>query len=242
MDKEKELAQLVERLKQAAGANLMSVVLYGSAASAEFQPRHSDLNVLCVLERLDAAELDRLNPLATWWAHRGHPAPLLFTLEELRRSADIFAIELLDIKANRRLLSGQDVFLDLDIPLDLHRHQVERELRTNLLRLREGYLVAQRTRSALLRTMTASVSTFVTLFRHALIALGEQPAETKRQIVAQLADLLGFDASGFNTVLDVREGRRRESDVDAAALFTSYLEALTRVTEEIDRRMEAGVR
>jgi predicted nucleotidyltransferase len=237
---ERDLNELTEKLKQAAGANLKSVVLYGSAASGEFQPKHSDLNVLCVLERLDATELEKLNPAAAWWARKGHPAPLMFTLEELRGSADIFAIELLDIQASRRVLFGEDVFAELDVPTSLHRQQLERELRTNLIRLRQSYLAAPRNVKTLERLMSASVSTFTTLFRHALAVLGEQPPQPKRAVVDRLAALLGFDASGFHTVLDLREGRRTQSQADLLRAFGSYLAAVTRVAEEVDRRLAVG--
>ncbi len=233
---EKDLSELVEKLKQAAGANLRSVVLYGSAASGEFHPKHSDLNVLCVLERLDAAELAKLNSAAAWWERKGHPAPLVFTLEELRRSADVFAIELLDIQASRRVLFGEDVFTALDVPMSLHRQQVERELHTNLIRLRQSYLAAPRDTKTLERLMTASVSTFTALFRHALIALGERPPQSRRATVDALAALLDFDASGFHAVLDAREGKR-QGGADVAAAFASYLAAVARVAEEMDRRL-----
>src|SRR5690242_14097474 len=166
---EKNLNDLVAKLKAAAGENLKSVVLYGSAASGEFQPQHSDLNILCVVGRLNAPELAKLSPTAVWWARKGHPAPLVFTIETLLNSADVFAIELLDIKASRRVLFGEDLFDTLDVPMTLHRLQVERELRVNLIRLRQHYLTAQPHRKAVLRLMTESVSTFAALFRHALI-------------------------------------------------------------------------
>ena len=234
---EKELSELVEKLKQAAGANLRSVVLYGSAASGEFQPKHSDLNVLCVLGRLDAAELAKLNSATSWWARKGHPAPLVFTLEELRRSADVFAIELLDIKTSHRMLHGEDVFSGLEVPMNLHRHQVERELHTNLIRLRQAFLAAPGDTKALGRLMNESVSTFVALFRHALIVLGERPPQGKRAAVDALARLLGFEAGGFHAVLDTREGKRGSQDV--REVFASYLAAVTRVAEEVDRRLAA---
>lgn len=231
---EKELSELVERLKQAAGANLRSVVLYGSAASGEFQPKHSDLNVLCVLDRLDAAELAKLDATTAWWARTGHPAPLVFTLEELRRSADIFAIELLDIKASHRVLHGEDVFSGFDVPMDLHRHQVERELRTNLVRLRQAYLAARQDSKTLEGLMDASVSTFAALFRHALIVLGQPVPPSKRAAVDALANLLGFDARGFHAVLEAREGKQH---ANVPATFAAYLAAVTRVAEEVDRRL-----
>lgn len=234
---EKELSELVEKLKQAAGANLRSVVLYGSAASGEFQPQHSDLNVLCLLGRLDAAELAKLNSATSWWARKGHPAPLVFTLEELRRSADVFAIELLDIKTSHRMLHGEDVFSGLEVPMNLHTHQVERELHTNLIRLRQAFLAAPGDTKALGRLMNESVSTFVALFRHALIALGERPPQGKRAAVDALAMLLGFDAGGFHAVLDTREGKRGSQDV--REVFASYLAAVMRVAEEVDRRLAA---
>ena len=232
---EKDLNELVEKLKQAAGPSLKSVVLYGSAASGEFQAKHSDLNVLCVLGRIDAAELGKLNVAAAWWAHKGHPAPLVFTLEELRHSADIFSIELLDIKTSHRVLFGEDVFASLDVPMSLHRHQVERELRTNLIRLRQALLAGSWKEAGLERLMNASASTFITLFRHALIALGEQPPQSRRAVVDRLAAVLGFDASGFHAILDAREGKRRGGDV--LKVFDAYLAAITRVAEEMDQRL-----
>ena len=240
---QKELAELVNKLKEAAGNNLKCVVLYGSAVSGEFHPKHSDLNVLCVLERLDASDLEKLNPASAWWTRKGHPAPVVFSVEELRQSADVFAIELLDIKASHRVLFGEDVFAALDVPMSLHHLQVERELRTNLIRLRQRYLAAPRDGRSLLRLMTESISTFAALFRHVLIAFGEQThrkrdaPEPKREAIDRLAVLLAFDASAFHTVLDVREGKRREKELNIVATFRAYLDGITRVAREVDQRL-----
>jgi len=259
-----KLTELVARLTAAAGANLKSVVLYGSAVSGEFHPRHSDLNVLCVLNKLGAYELSQLNAPARWWANQGHPAPLVFTLEELQHSADVFAIELLDIKTSHRVLAGEDVLASLDVPMKFHHLQVERELRTNLVRLRQRYLAAAQDAKAVLRLMIDSVSSFVALFRHVLIVLGQpapEPApaatpdpkpagvsadeqksgarERNRDVVDRLAKLLGFNAIGFQIILDVRRGAKQERQVDVPTTFNMYLEAISRVTEEVDRRLDA---
>src|SRR3954462_12055829 len=142
---QKLLDDLLEKLKQANGDNLDSVVLYGSAAAGEdgFHPEFSDLNVLCLLQRLDSAALQKLSPAVAWWEKQQQPAPMLFTLEELRSSADVFAIELYDIKNTHRVLFGPDHFAQLNVPMNLHRVAVERELRTNLIRLRQRYMLAK---------------------------------------------------------------------------------------------------
>src|ERR1700722_16021355 len=170
---EAKLNGLVERLKAAAPGNLKAVMLYGSAVTGEFLAEHSDLNVLCLVERAGSAELGRLHAAAEWWIGEGNPAPLVFTLDELRQSADIFAIELLDMKQRHRLLLGSDFLENFEVPLRLHRLQVERELRTAWLRMRQAVLAAPRKKKILLSLMLSSSSTFCTLFRHALVAFGQ---------------------------------------------------------------------
>ena len=234
---EQNLTDLVTRLKNAAGSNLLSVILYGSAATGEFHPGHSDLNVLCIMQSLGGDDLSKLHAASAWWAKKGHPAPLFFTLSELQHSADIFAIELLDIKAAHRVLHGEDVIASLHVPMDLHRLHVERELRNNTLRLRQRYVMYPADSRKTLELMTSSISTFAALFRHALIALGEDPPPTKRTTMDRMGSVLGFDPSPFHTIFEIREGRKRERDVDVQATFDAYLDRVAKVTEEIDRRL-----
>ena len=64
------------------------------------------------------------------------------TRDELERSADVFTIELLDMQQHHRVLFGEDVLKGLQIPMDLHRVQVEYELREKLILLRQHILLA----------------------------------------------------------------------------------------------------
>ncbi len=232
---EKELNQLVERLKKAAGPNLNSVVLFGSAASGHYQPGHSDLNVLCAFERLDGPVLEALHPALTWWTAKGNPHVLMFPLEELRCSADVFAIELLDIKARHKVLYGEDFLATLEVPMDLHRIEVEHELRTKLIRLRQAYMEVFGDRKRLLRLLTDSITSFLTLFRHTLIALGEEPPAHRHDVLDRLAARFRVDVAPFHAVLDVREGKRRPQDLDVVAVARAYLESVRRITDEVDR-------
>jgi hypothetical protein len=236
---EAKLKELIERLNAEAADNLKSVVLYGSAVTPEFVARHSDLNVLCLVERAGAPELEALHGVAEWWTRAGNPAPLVFTLEELHRSADVFAIELLDMKIRHRILWGEDFLTNFEVPLVFHRLQVERELRTDWLRLRQAILAAPQRRKDHLGIMLASVSTFGALFRHALFALGQPMPESKRQAVDALASLTGADPSAFHAILELREGKRKEGKMDVEETLHTYLEFVEVVTNEVDRRLEA---
>jgi predicted nucleotidyltransferase len=235
---DKILEGLVTRLKASAGPNLRSVVLYGSAASGEFHAKHSDLNILCLLHRLDPTELGKLHKSAAWFVRKGHPMPLVFSLEELRNAADLYAIELLEIKMHRRVLFGDDVFGSIEVPMTLHRAQVERDLRHQLTRLRQGYIAVAGRKKAVLALMMQSVSSFALLFRHTLMVLGESPTGSKRDAVHRLAALLGFDPSGFRLVFELRDNSRKHREFDYAQVFEKYLAAATEAVNEIDRKFE----
>ena len=51
---EGKLQDLVSRLQEACGENLVSVVLYGSAAREDFHEQYSDVNLLAVFKDLGA--------------------------------------------------------------------------------------------------------------------------------------------------------------------------------------------
>jgi predicted nucleotidyltransferase len=236
---EDKLKEIVERLRAAALDNLKAVVLYGSAVTGEFSAKHSDLNILCLVERAGAPELEALHAAAQWWVRAENPPPLVFTLDELHRSADVFSIELLDMKLRHRILYGEDFLAGFEVPLDFHRLQVERELRTDWLRLRQAILAAQQNKKARLGIMLASVSAFCALFRHALFALGQPMPGTKREAVDGVATLTGADPSAFHTILDLREEKRKQSGMDIEGTLQTYLEFVEIVTNEVDRRLDA---
>lgn len=231
---ETQISEFVERLKGAAGTNLESVILYGSAASEEFHAEYSDVNVLCIVRELSALALRTLAPAVNWWTQNKHPAPLIFTLEELTRSADVFTIELLDMQRRHRVLYGTDVLKSVKVPLDLHRVQLEHDLRTKLLLLRQHYLSAASDHKKILHLMLGSVSSFITLFRHAQIAMGEQPPEPRRKVVELLAEKLRFDPGPFFDLLDIREHHLKPEAGDTQGAFSRYLQAIEAVIRAVD--------
>ncbi|HEV3315425.1 MAG TPA: hypothetical protein VG488_00600 [Candidatus Angelobacter sp.] len=231
---ETQINEFVDRLKSAAGTNLESILLYGSAASEDFHAEYSDVNVLCIVRELSAPALQALAPAVNWWTKSKHPAPLIFTWEELNHSADVFPIEMLDMQRRHRLLHGADVLKSVRVPLDLHRVQLEHDLRTKLLLLRQHYLSAAGDNKKIMHLMLGSVSSFITLFRHAQIAMGEQPPEPKRKVVELLAEKLRFDPGPFFDLLDIREHHLKPETSDAQDAFSRYLRAIEAVIRAVD--------
>jgi hypothetical protein len=153
---------------------------------------------------------------------------------ELERSTDVFTIELLDMKQHHRVLYGSDVLSGLEIPMDLHRVQVEYELREKLMLLRQHMLMADGNDSRLWDLLLHSVPSFSTLFRHALIALGDTSASGRRDALEKLSKRLGFDTSALALVLDAREKKLDRRKLEARELAARYLNAVEQITAAVD--------
>lgn len=236
---EKQIDEFVGRMRQAAGENLQSVILFGSAVSGEFHPEFSNVNLLCVVREASYATLSALAPVVEWWTRQKRHVPLLLTGEELQCSADVFSIELLDMQQRHRVLFGADVLAGLTIPMRFHRVQLEYELREKTILLRERLLVAGRDKKLLWELMLSSQATFATLFRHSLIALGETPPGSKRETIQILAKRIQFDPSAFAQLLDIREGKAEQRRFDPADVFARYLAAIQQVTAAVDRMLDS---
>lgn len=230
---EQKLQDLVDRLRQAHQERLISVILYGSAASGDHHGEFSDLNVLCVLTRITPAELAASEPIFKWWQD-GNPSPLLLSEEEVRTSTDCFPIEFHDMQERRRVLFGADVIEKLEIDKTFYRAQVEHELRAKLLRLRQKAAGVLGDKPALLRLMMDSASNFLVLSRHALLLSGIATGWQKREIARNLA-ALQVDASPFDTLLDLRERKKKPGDINVESLFANYLKQIETVVAHVDR-------
>ena len=239
-EKEKTINDFVSRLRSAAGANLESVILFGSAIAGDFHPEHSNVNLFCVIRDSSFGALQALAPAVKWWDAQKQPPPLFMTRSEIERSTDVFTIELIDMKQHHRVLFGADVVQDLAIPSNLHRIQVEYELREKLSLLRQHLLLASGNDSRLWELLLRSVSSFATLFRHALIVLGHDAPVGKREAVQALSKQIGFDASGILNVLDVRERKSERKQFSVTDVFSRYLSALEPVTDAVDKMLDSG--
>jgi hypothetical protein len=235
----KSIDEFVKRARDAAGSNLESIILFGSAVSGDFHTGLSNLNMFCVLHDCSFAALQALAPMAKWWEKQKQPPPLCMTRKELERSTDVFSIELLDMQQHHRILFGEDVVQGLRISLHVHRVQVEYELREKLILLRQQVLLATGNSARLWDLLLRSVPSFGTLFRHALIALGESSPPGRRGAIEVLSKRVGFDSSAVNQVLDIREKKADPKKIDINELVARYLAAVEKVAAAVDEALDS---
>ena len=175
---ESKLQELVTRLQQACGDNLVSIVLYGSAAREDFHEavlRRERAGRSC--STCNRLRLRRSRQVLRWWSREEKlRPPMIMTLEELRESADVFAIELLDIQRSHKTLFGQDVAAAIDVPMNLHRVEVEHELRTTLLRLRHHLLLSPDNEDELRAVLAKSITSVLDAVPACLDRIGGESA------------------------------------------------------------------
>jgi predicted nucleotidyltransferase len=228
-----EIGRIVGELSRALGEGLRSVVLYGSAARGDFHRETSDYNLIVVTRDLEPGTLEAMSPALRGWLKRGHPAPRLFTPALILESADVFPIEMLDLQRSRVVLHGEDPFAGVEVSRDNLRLQCERELKTKMMRLREGYVECHDRPKELRRLLTDSYSTFTALFRGCLQLVASEVPQRNSEVISAFCARAGLDAEAFTAVHRLKHGA--EADGELKAVFARYYQELTRAVDKVDR-------
>jgi hypothetical protein len=226
---------LVDDLRATHGANLASVVLYGSAAAGDHIELRSDYNLLIALHRITPEDLRQAQAPMREWQRLGHPLPVYFTVEELSDAADVFPIEFYQMANARIVLFGHDPFEFVKLSDANLRHQTEYELRSKLIQLRRLYIPASISIEKLCDLMSDSLSSFAALFRAVLLLHGQEPPVTKPDCVRATAKLLHLDPTPFERIFEFRTSDKLpSSDKEANELFGAYLLQVEQVVEAVD--------
>ena len=225
---------LTDQLAATCGDNLRTVMLYGSAAAGDHAGKHSDYNVLVVLDRLGVDELNALAPIVRPWIKAGNPPPLLLMASTLAKFAEVFPLEFADIKEHHQVLSGDDVVASLAISSAKFQVELEYELREKLILLRQQYLLTQGHPKRVTELMTRSLSSMLVLCRGALRLFQSTVPAKKMDALAALTKHVPIDTHVFETIAQFKR-RERVTGVAIDTLFADYLRAMEAVTDAVDR-------
>ncbi len=229
-----QLEDLAGALERTLGGQLVSLVLYGSAARGDFSPGRSDVNLLLILADASPVTLRSIGPAVHAWVKAGHPPPLIFSQHGWRASTDVFPIELEDMRQAHRVLRGGDPFLGLETaPADL-RQELEREVLGKLLQLRAEYVASGPHPKALGALLVNSAATFFVLFRAVLRLRGTAPPTAPADLVKAAAQVVGFDSAAFEWVLERLAGRKVRDLEQFDLIAEQYLAAIERLTQFVD--------
>jgi predicted nucleotidyltransferase len=229
----KTVDRFVDRLKELYGEGLVSVMVYGSAASGEYIERHSDINLLVVLRDASLRNLSKLSPVINSFRFR-NLVPIYMTEGYIKGSCDIFPIEYLDMKENSEVLYGKDVLKDITIDLKHLRFQCEQELKSKIVNIKRAYLGRLKSRELeklLFRSLTSSLH----ILRNLIRLKGRVPPYAKDKILKVLAAELGLDVTAPQMILNAKNDGRRLTPKEAEDLLFDLVSFLERATEIVDK-------
>jgi hypothetical protein len=228
------LSDFVESLEGICADNLISVILYGSAASGEFIDKHSNLNLLVVLKN---AGLENLKPLSGLINKRCFRIinPLIFSEEYIQSSTDVFPIEFLDMKENYTVLVGQDILKDISIDTKNLTYQCEHELKSKLIALRLFFLRNNKDRLALLNFLLQTFTSTLHVLRN-IIRLRQKTAHyLKMDILEDIIAEFQTDKDTWETILAVKNKQIKLRAKQIDTVFTNFVRDLEKIVGIIDK-------
>jgi len=209
--------------KEVFGEDLVSMVLYGSAAGGDYRPGRSDVNFLIVLTEAGIESLDRAFKTVERWRKRYVAVPLFVTETYVQSSLDVFPIEYLDMQRRHVTVYGPDVLEGLSFDSEHVRLQCEREIKGKLLLLREGYLETGGKARGLKELIAQSLPAFAAIFKALLYLQGKEIPARKPDVFKRGAKGLGLDAGVFEALASVREERSKPNEERLNRLVKDYL-------------------
>jgi predicted nucleotidyltransferase len=226
------LSEFLDATRLAFGDELISAVLFGSAAEGRLR-RASDVNLLLILKRFDRSRTDLVKePLRT--AHATMRLDVMFLLEaEIEPVMDAFAVKFFDILLRRRLLFGPDPFADLVIPLEAVRRRTVQVLLNLMLRMRERYALVSLREEQLVHVVADVMGPLRACARSVLALEGKFVSSPREALVLILTE---HDALRGKDLVKLIDTVRREGSLPpgtAGSLLFSLMELAEQMYERI---------
>jgi hypothetical protein len=213
---------------------LVSLIMYGSAAGGYYIRGKSDINLLVVLTRAGMDKFTAAVDTVKSWKKRHVAVPLIMTPDFIASSLDSYPIEFLGMKNSHIVIYGEDVLNELNFnPADL-RLQIERELRGKLLLLREGYLEAEGKPRQLRGIISKSLTAFMAIFNALLYFKEGKAPQNRRETITETARLFTINASIFMLCADIKEGKDKLSGDEVVNIFNKYLQEVDNICNIVD--------
>jgi hypothetical protein len=210
-----------EEVMQCCPEKVHSVYVTGSAVTPDFRESTSDVNSLIVLNDLHFEFFKFLAPLGKKFKSKGIAAPLVMTPSYIQDSLDVFPMEFLELRLIHKTALGPDIVQDLDIDPVLLRLQCEREIKTRLIGLWNGYISSTGETDMIAQLLYRSIKGCMPLFRSIVFLLGKLPPIKKMDVIGAISDNTGIDKDILIKALLLKESPIKNRE-ELLSLFERY--------------------
>jgi hypothetical protein len=221
-------------LRTAHASRLRAVVLCREAATQDYRPRRSPLELVVVLDAVTPAALRATAPYVAAWHRRRIGAPLLLDPPYIASARDVFPLEFLDLGDRHVTLFGDDPFADLPCDLASLRGEVEAQLRGKMLHLCEAYLEA-RGKPAAVRELLVHGSTAFEVVMRGMLRLRDAPRPpVAADLLPEVERVFGVKLPVSRELAAVRARARKLARAEIEPSFERYLEEVRTLVRLVD--------
>lgn len=228
------ITEFANKLSKYLDDSVHSIVVYGSAAGVNYNHGVSNINIAVIVKNLDFSVLNQSLGLVQWGHKHKIATPLFLTKEYILNSLDVFPVEFTEIKEQHKVIFGEDIFKDLDVPLKDVRLLCEQQVKGKLLHLRQAYLDIGPKPSVLKNLLLSALSDLIPIFRQLIILKGQKPAEQKEEMLEQLAKIFSLDPGPFLAVTHDKNRKILISSNQVEAHLQNFLSQLENLSRHLD--------
>ena len=210
-----------EEVMQCCPEKVHSVYVTGSAVTPDFRESTSDVNSLIVLNDLHFEFFKFLAPLGKKFKSKGVAAPLVMTPSYIQDSLDVFPMEFLELRLIHKTALGPDIVQHLEIDPVLLRLQCEREIKTRLIGLWNGYISSTGETDMIAHLLYRSIKGCMPLFRSIVFLLGKQPPIKKMDVIGAISENISIDKDVLIKALLLKESPIKNRE-ELLSLFERY--------------------
>ncbi len=222
------------------GDDVSAIILYGSLAGGDFLEGRSNINLLMVFDTITLDIMKQCSTLSRRWAKERFVTPLLFTRNELQHFLETFPLEFFDIRDHHLMLAGRDPFPELHLTGGNLFNECEREIRGNLLRVRQQFVESNGNSEGIHALLPISLTTLIPCLRGLYRLLGQATTGTPDAILDRMSSVLQLDPSAFHEVWLLKRGQSTPGKHEFPHLLDRYLVALGALTERVEALAQEG--
>ena len=221
----------VEAYTSLYGADLVSIILYGSAAGGDFNPEKSDINLLIVLTSMDLELIAKSAAIQAGDARRRFSRPLFMDQDYIAHSCDSYPMEFLEMKGCHRVLYGEDVLLSIAPETEHLRLQVERELKGKWLHLLQEFAFVRKDKKQFLRLIDLSLKAFLPVFRALLKLKGATIPSNRKDVFKDIESAYAVTGRPFQNIAEACSSYKGS---DLEPRFIAYANAIKKIIGTIE--------
>ena len=224
----------IEEILGSYSDNIHSIHIVGSSLTKDFDEKTTDINSIFVLSEMDLKFIELIAPLGKKHRKKSVAAPLIMTPDYIMSSLDVFPLEFLDFKIIHETVFGEDILKETGITAVDLRNQCEREIKSRLIGLRQGYISSLGDEKLLTERFVSSIAGYMPLFRGIIFLMGKEPPTGKYDVISALSSSTGIDTDVFKRIVDIKKGKSKLSRAELDTIFEEFYTATEKLGKIID--------